>query len=271
MASGGYIKIWRSLLDWEWYKNTNTKCVFIHLLLKANHADARWQGTDIKAGQLVTSSDGLAKELGLTRQNVRTALVHLKSTNEITIKSTNKFMLITLENWAYYQGQIEESTSKPTTNPTNDQPATNQQLTTNNKNKNKEKKKNINNSNAVFESSDSGDVVIDFILDDGTTVWIKRSFANEMQKLYRTVDVKDKLFKMKAWLIANPTKRKTARGLSSFINNWLSRCEPEGRTFDEIKPKPVFEEPEIYVPKPGEKMIFRNVLLELEDLKGECS
>lgn len=271
MASGGYIKVWRSLLDWEWYKNSNTKAVFIHLLLKANHADARWQGTDIKAGQLITSSDGLAKEIGLTRQNVRTALVHLKSTNEITIQSTNKFMLITLENWASYQVDTEDSTSKPTSEPTNDQPATNQQLTTNNKNKNKEKKKNINNSNAVFEDDNSGDVVVDFILDDGTTVWIKRSFANEMQKLYRTVDVKDKLIKMKAWLIANPTKRKTRRGLSSFINGWLSRCESEGRIFDEIKPKPVFEEPEIYVPKPGEKMFTRNFMAELEDLKCERS
>lgn len=256
MASGGYIQLWRSMVEWEWYKNSNTKAVFIHLLLKANHADARWQGTDIKAGQLVTSSDGLAKELGLTRQNVRTALVHLKSTNEITIQSTNKFMLITLENWASYQIGKQESTSKSTSEPTNDQPATNQQLTTNNKNKKKEKKKNIN--NAVFEDSDSGDVVIDFPMADGTTVWIKRDFANEMQKLYPTVDVRDKLFKMKAWLIANPAKRKTRQRASVFINNWLSKCPSEGRTYDEIKPKPRFEEPPTFPDDPNEIPQYRS-------------
>ena len=62
-------------------------------------------------------------------------------------------MLITLENWASCQIGKQEPTSKSTSEPTNDQPATNQQLTTNNKNKKKEKKKNIN--NAVFEDSDS--------------------------------------------------------------------------------------------------------------------
>ena len=32
----GFIKIYRQLLEWEWYTDTNTKVLFLHCLLKAN-------------------------------------------------------------------------------------------------------------------------------------------------------------------------------------------------------------------------------------------
>lgn len=55
MPNGGYIKIWRSLLDWEWYDDANTLRVFLHLLLTANHEDGEWHGMIIRRGQVVTS------------------------------------------------------------------------------------------------------------------------------------------------------------------------------------------------------------------------
>ena len=36
------------------------------------------------------------------------------------------------------------------------------------------------------------------------------------------------LKKAKAWLIANPTKQKTARGMTRFINHWLSKASQDG-------------------------------------------
>ena len=44
ILTGGFIKIHRSLLEWEWYQDTNTKTVFIHLLLTANYKDKNWKG-----------------------------------------------------------------------------------------------------------------------------------------------------------------------------------------------------------------------------------
>ena len=32
MLGSGYIKLYRSLLNWEWYDDINTKTVFLHLL-----------------------------------------------------------------------------------------------------------------------------------------------------------------------------------------------------------------------------------------------
>ena len=99
----GWIKLHRKMLDWEWYKDNNTKILFLHLLLTANHKDKNWQGQTILRGQKLTSLEHLSKETGLSVQQTRTALNKLKLTNEITIKTTNKNTLITIEKYDDYQ------------------------------------------------------------------------------------------------------------------------------------------------------------------------
>jgi len=121
----GFIKLYRSMLGWEWYQDQNTKSVFIHLLLNANWEDSRYRGHKVPKGSLVCGRKKLAKDLGLSEQEIRTSLNHLKSTNEITIQSTNRFSIITIVNWEKFQGLKEESTNKLTINPTNNQPTTN--------------------------------------------------------------------------------------------------------------------------------------------------
>ena len=125
MTSNGYIKLHRRLIGWEWYKDANTRSVFLHLLLIANFGESRYRGIELHPGQAVIGRKALAEALGLTEQQVRTALEHLKSTNEITIKSTNKFSVVTVVRWAFYQSDSDEVTNKLTNNSTNDQPTTN--------------------------------------------------------------------------------------------------------------------------------------------------
>lgn len=67
---------------------------------------------------------------------VRIALNKLKLTSEITSKSTNKYTLITIENFDLYQTREENLTSKTTSNITNKQQTNNKQITTNKKIKN---------------------------------------------------------------------------------------------------------------------------------------
>lgn len=132
----GWIKIYRKILEWEWYGDTNVKVVFLHLLFTANHTDKNWRGQIIKRGQLITSVGNLAKQLHLTVQQVRTALEKLKSTNEITIKTTNQHTLITVEKYDEYQ----------TSENINNKQITNEQQTNNSKNNKQITSKITNNS-----------------------------------------------------------------------------------------------------------------------------
>ena len=121
---GGYIKLHRKFTKWGWYSDANTKAVFLHLLLTASWEECEYRGYKIKPGQVVTGLFRLSKDLKMSVRSVRTALEHLKSTNEITIKSTNKFSIITIENWGKYQLGEFETTSKTTSKTTNDRQTT---------------------------------------------------------------------------------------------------------------------------------------------------
>lgn len=131
MLQNGFIALHRSLLSWGWHADPATGWLFVNLLLMANWTDSEWQGMTIERGQLVTGRKALAAQTGLSEQTVRTSLNRLKSTNEITIASTNKFSVITVVNYGKFQDVPEMPTSTLTSNLTNNQPAANQQLTTN--------------------------------------------------------------------------------------------------------------------------------------------
>lgn len=136
----GWIKVHRKLVDWEWYNDINVKVVFLHLLLTANHKEKQWKGQTILRGQKLTSIEHLADDVGLTFQQTRTALKKLKSTHEITIKTTNKNTLITIEKFNNYQFEIDEDNkqnNKQFNNLiTNNQQTNNKQITTNKNEKN---------------------------------------------------------------------------------------------------------------------------------------
>ncbi|WP_428259668.1 hypothetical protein [Gallibacter sp. Marseille-QA0791] len=139
----GYIKLHRKMTEWEWYSDSNTKTVFLHLLLEANFKPTKYRGVELEAGQLVVTQEALAMKLGLSRQNVRTAIEHLKSTKEITTRKEKGITVTTIENWAMYQGGEGIEKSESTKELTIDQPTTNQRLTK----QQKKKEKNVKNNN----------------------------------------------------------------------------------------------------------------------------
>jgi hypothetical protein len=127
----GWIKLHRQILEWEWYSDNNCFRLFLHLLLKANHKEKRFKGIELKVGSIVTSRDLLARETGLSSQQIRTALNKLISTNEITSKTSSQGTILQIVSYEKYQVVTNEIT--------NEQPTSNQQVTTN-KNINKENK-----------------------------------------------------------------------------------------------------------------------------------
>lgn len=117
---GTWIKFYRKFEDWEWYKHQRNKTVFLHCLLRANYKDTGWRSITIKAGQFITSQVNFAKECGLSRQQIRAGFDDLVSTNDITIKATKDYTLVTVNNYKDYQQVSEQPpTNQPTNHPTN--------------------------------------------------------------------------------------------------------------------------------------------------------
>jgi biotin operon repressor len=125
MLEKGFVTLHRKFEKWEWYTETNTKALFLHLLIKANHKETKWRGERVKRGQLLTGRKILSAQLNLSEQNIRTALKNLKNTGEVTIESTSTYSIITLNKYDFYQSNEGDKHKSPT----GSQPADNQQLT----------------------------------------------------------------------------------------------------------------------------------------------
>ncbi|MDL2254423.1 hypothetical protein LJC49_10235 [Ruminococcaceae bacterium OttesenSCG-928-I18] len=223
MLEEGYVKTFRSITKWEWYKDGNTFRLFFHLMLTANYENKNHKGHTIKRGQRLVSQEDLALELGLSVQNIKTATKHLKSTDELTVTKIGKCNLITVNNYEKYQALTDNLTAN--------QPLTNYELTTKEESK-KAKKARNKDLLSEEETSDSKSVPpgLGIILNDGEYFGVTREQIDRWTELYPAVDITQELRKMAGWCEANPKRRKTRAGAMKFINGWLAKTQDRGGT-----------------------------------------
>lgn len=136
----GWIKLHRCIEEWKWVNDLPTLRLWVYILAHARHEDGNWNGVPLKAGQMVIGRKSFFRETGITEQTFRTSIRRLKDDGTITTKSTNKCTIVTIANWGFYQKGEEKPTSESTSKSTSNQPATNQQLTTNKNEKNERMK-----------------------------------------------------------------------------------------------------------------------------------
>ncbi len=157
----GWIKLHKSLLDWEWYDDKNATRLLVHLLLSVNYTKKRWKGIEIEAGSMVTSWENLAIGVGMSVRQVRTAMDKLVSSGEVSRKATNKYQTISLIKWEKLQNNQEvidsQKGNKTSPQMTGDRQANDKQMTTT-----KEKK---NNKNSKKERSKSEKIFSDEVLE----------------------------------------------------------------------------------------------------------
>lgn len=93
----GFVKLYRDILESPIYDNSNAVRLYIHILLKANIEDKQWNEILIKKGQFLTSLRKLTEELGLTLQNIRTAIKTLEKFGFIASETTKIYTIFTLK------------------------------------------------------------------------------------------------------------------------------------------------------------------------------
>lgn len=155
--SKGYIKLWRKALDNDWLKNHELWVFWTYCLLRARHkagaVKVGFQEITLQPGQFIFGRLQAARDLAMSEWKIRHCLTFLKSSGNLTSKTTNKFSIITIINWETYQGM---ENGKPPAKP----PATHQPPTTN-KNVKKGKKKNLDQKLIEYRLSQT---LLDFIL-----------------------------------------------------------------------------------------------------------
>ena len=103
-----FIKLDRNILRWGWYGNANVFRVFIHLLLTAETEQRTVDGHVIGRGDVLTSLDRMGQQLGVSKQELRTALTTLKKTGEITQYKVGRNVVYHIANYDRYQGKAAQ-------------------------------------------------------------------------------------------------------------------------------------------------------------------
>jgi len=136
----GFIKLPREIAEWEWYQDSNTFRLYIHLLLHANYTDKKFRGTLVRRGEFITSQKGLADKLNLSIQNIRTALKKLKTSGYITVNPTGKYTHVTLLEYDTMQDKYFTTNTPANVKATDNQHKSNKLLTTTKEGKNSKEK-----------------------------------------------------------------------------------------------------------------------------------
>jgi len=131
----GWVKLHRKAIENGWLKNHNMWIFWTYCLLKASHKRHKhlvgFRQIELAPGQFVFGRKIASIETGLSEQAVRTCLENFKKLGNITSTSTNKYTLVTIVNWGLYQDTNQETNQQPNQKVTSNQPAGNQQVTTN--------------------------------------------------------------------------------------------------------------------------------------------
>jgi hypothetical protein len=107
MIDGGWIKLYRQILTNGWFKNPNVLVFWIYCLLKAAHKPTKvirgYNEIRLESGQFVFGRRKASEEIALSERKIRTCLAFLVKAGNLTIKSTNRFSIISVTNWKIYQ------------------------------------------------------------------------------------------------------------------------------------------------------------------------
>lgn len=82
--------------------------------------------------------------------------------------------------------------------------------------------------NSSLQKLEGSPVCFQLPLNDNSLFDVTESQCNKWANLYPLVNIDTELRKILGWLDANPSKRKTRKGVLRFANNWLSKAQDKG-------------------------------------------
>jgi len=113
----GFIKLHRQIKQNTLWRDPLASYLFIHLLLSASFETTKYQlrnGQEIilNPGELITGRNKLYSETGINPNQIYRILCRLQTAQQINIKTTTKYSVITIVKWAEYQMKETKPTAK---------------------------------------------------------------------------------------------------------------------------------------------------------------
>ena len=120
----GYIKLYRSLQEKGYYRNSKYVHLWVYILMKASYQQKEYlfnnQIHTLEPGQFIVGRKTIKRETGISETTIERILSCFESEHQIGQQKNNKFRIITILNWDKYQvdGQQNghETDNKRTTN-----------------------------------------------------------------------------------------------------------------------------------------------------------
>lgn len=106
---GGWVKLHRKLLEWEWYGDAHMVHLLVHLLLTASHERKEYKDLTIKRGQLATTTKELSEALGTSRASIWRRLKRLEMERFVELEVKHKMTIITICKYDSYQENKKKS------------------------------------------------------------------------------------------------------------------------------------------------------------------
>ena len=220
-----WISLDRAVFD-HWIQPTKPFSKFeawVNLIAMANHAPAKvmlkGQIVTLKRGQQARSMVTLASDWGWSREKVKRFCNTLISDDMILLETSHLTSVITICN--YNEKQTNTTADKAANESANGHQAGSKRSTNNNDN-------NENNENKNTSPEPDKPILMQFNCTKDDVFNVHQEDIDLWAGAYPAVDIKLDLNQMQVWLISNPIKIKTKRGMPKFITNWLSRTQNKG-------------------------------------------
>ena len=145
-STKNWLKLNRSILTSTVFENPRLLKVWIWCLCKASHKDhdqlVGMQMVHLKPGQFIYGRKAASEELKIPESTTNNYIHQLQRMGNLNIKSNNKYSVITIKNWRFYQGMDSKSKQQNGQQMNNKRTTNEQQMNTNNNVKNVKKVKN---------------------------------------------------------------------------------------------------------------------------------
>lgn len=236
--AGDWVKLHRQLLDSQVFQDVALLKVWIWCLLRANWKEV-WipttsgrgtTQTQLLPGQFICGRNAAAVELKMKPTTVRDRLKKLASMGNLAIQSAGPKSIVTVCNWETYQGLEEDESAGPSAvdPPVNRQSSASEPPQSKKVKKREEGKE--QQEKITSEPQGDSEVVLVYPCVGPVKEWgLTRAKVDEYRENFPGLDIRIQCRAALQWCIDNPTKRKTARGMTRFLANWLTRQQNQSR------------------------------------------